>query len=57
MTLRTQILVAAVVALIAVSCSSGSNDDTPASTEPEVQTGTAEDGTADGTSTAAAPET
>ena len=64
MRLRTQILVAAAAALIAVSCSGGSDDDSPASTEPDVsQTGTAEDSTAQegttdtGSTTEAAPET
>ncbi len=67
MRLRTQILAAAAVALIAVSCSSGSDDDSPASTEPDVsQTGTTEDstaqegttdaGTAEGASETAEPE-
>ena len=61
MRLRTQILAAAAVALIAVSCSSGSDEDSPASTEPEVsETGTTEDSTdstADSGSTADAGST
>ena len=63
MRLRTQVLVVAAIALIAVSCAGRSDDATPASTEPDAsQTGTtgdstAEDGTADSTSTTeAAPE-
>lgn len=47
MRLRTQILVAAAVALIAMSCSSGSDDDSPAGAAAEVsQAETTEDGTA-----------
>lgn len=47
MRFRTQILALGAVALIAVSCSSGSDDDSRASAEPEVsQTGTADEGTA-----------
>ena len=48
MRFKNQMLAAAAIALIAVSCSSGSNDDSgPVSTEPEVgETGTVGDGTA-----------
>lgn len=47
MRFRTQILALGAVALIAVSCSSGSDDDRRASDEPEVsQTGTTEESTA-----------
>ena len=59
MRLRTQILVAAAVALIAVSCSSGTDEESPGGTGSEVgQTGTAEDGTApaDTTDTGSASE-
>ena len=48
MRFKTQMLVAAAIALVAVSCSTGSDDDSgPVSTEPSVdETGTVEDGTA-----------
>ena len=50
MRLRMQVLVAAAVALIAVSCANGSDEEAPASAETEVpQTATAEDSTTDAT--------
>jgi peptide/nickel transport system substrate-binding protein len=54
MRFRTQILVAATVALIAMSCSSGADDDSPASTGGETAQAEA---TKDGTARADTPDT
>ena len=63
MRLRTQILVAAAIALMAMSCSDGANDGSPASTDAGVsesetsQTATTEAATTDADATDTAPET